>query len=336
MARETLKTLFHPFEAGALSVPEGGRALFLGAEPGFRLPEGFGATIAAMQGFRPSFLALRAAGVDVVPEVDGEGYELALVLLGRHRGQNEGRVAEALARVVPGGLVLVAGAQEDGIASLRKRIGALFDIEGAMPKYHGVAFWFRVPERAADAIAALRPEAVRVDGRFAAAPGMFSHDRVDAGSRLLADCLPDSAKGRAADFGAGWGYLSAMLAERTAGIEAIDLYEADYGSLQAARENLAAAPGPRFGFHWHDLAGEPVTERYDLIVMNPPFHQGRAAEPDLGRAMIRAASAALVRGGRLLLVANRGLPYDETLAAGFGAVEDLRREGGFRVISARR
>ena len=42
MSRDALKTLFHPFEAGMLPMPAaGGRVLFLGAEPGFRLPDGF-------------------------------------------------------------------------------------------------------------------------------------------------------------------------------------------------------------------------------------------------------------------------------------------------------
>ncbi|TIW51251.1 MAG: methyltransferase, partial [Mesorhizobium sp.] len=41
MSAEPLKTLFHPYEAEALPLPGmGERALFLGAEPGFRLPEG--------------------------------------------------------------------------------------------------------------------------------------------------------------------------------------------------------------------------------------------------------------------------------------------------------
>ena len=84
------------------------------------------------------------------------------------------------------------------------------------------------------------------------------------------------------------------LAERTAGLKAIDLYEADYESLEAAKANLAALPGaPATGFFWHDLVGEKVEKKYDLIVMNPPFHQGRAAEPEIGQAMIRAASSAL-------------------------------------------
>ena len=54
MAQETLKTLFHPFDTGALDAPGADtRALFLGAEPGFRLPEDFKAQLTAVQGFRP-------------------------------------------------------------------------------------------------------------------------------------------------------------------------------------------------------------------------------------------------------------------------------------------
>ena len=43
MARETLKTIFHPFESGTIAMPEAGRCLFLGAEPGYRVPEASGA-----------------------------------------------------------------------------------------------------------------------------------------------------------------------------------------------------------------------------------------------------------------------------------------------------
>lgn len=332
-----LATLFHPFESGAVATPGDGRFLFLGAEPGFRLPEGFAAGLHLVQGFRPHFRALETAGSRVTTQAEGSGYDGALVLAGRHRGQNEDWIAEAAERVVPGGLILVAGSNEDGIGSLRKRINKLGGIEDSLPKHHGVAFWFRRPADAQAFVAALRPRPTLVEGRFATAPGMFSHDRIDAGSKLLAECLPEKAKGLAADFGAGWGFLSAQLAERTQGLTRIDLYEADHGSLEAARANLAAiAPPPEFGFFWHDLVGEPVERKYDLVVMNPPFHQGRAAEPGIGQAMIQAASAALKPGGQLLMVANRGLPYEQTLAASFKRVEELRNEGGFRVMSARR
>ena len=333
-----LATLFHPFETGDLDAPaKGSRVLFIGAEPGFRLPEGFSAELHLVQGFRPHFRALANAGFRVTPRVEGTGFDGALVLAGRHRGQNEAWIAEAAERVVPGGLVVVAGSTDDGIASLRKRMGKLVEVEGHLPKYHGMAFWFRRPDDAALLVEALRPANGLVDNRFRTAPGMFSHDRIDAGSRLLAECLPDKAKGAAADFGAGWGFLASVLAEQTTGLKAIDLYEADYESLEAAKRNLAGlAAAPEFGFFWHDLVGEKIERKYDLIVMNPPFHQSRASDPGIGQAMIKAASLALKSGGQLLMVANRGLPYEQALKAGFKDTRELRNEGGFRVISARR
>ncbi|MEP9387051.1 class I SAM-dependent methyltransferase [Mesorhizobium sp. KR9-304] len=337
MKPESQATLFHPFDTGDIEAPSAGRFLFLGAEPGFRLPEGFGAELHLVQGFRPHFRALEASGHKVTPTPEGRDFAGALVLAGRHRGQNEAWIADAVERVVPGGLIVVAGSTDDGIASLRKRVGKLIGLDGHLPKYHGVAFWFRCPDEPEPTVEALRPATSRVDGRFAAAPGMFSRDRVDTGSRLLAECLPESAKGIAADFGAGWGYLSAQLAERTKGLKAIDLYEAGYESLEAAKTNLSSPPdAPELGFFWHDLSSEKIEKKYDLIVMNPPFHQGRAAEPGIGQAMIKAAASALKPGGRLLMVANRGLPYEQALRIGFKDVQELRNESGFRVLTARR
>src|SRR5688572_581316 len=123
MDRDATKTLFHPFETEALPLPEAdSRFLFFGAGPDFRLPEGFGATLACVQGFRPAFLQLQRRGIAVSPHAEGEGYDGALVLCDRHRGRNELWIAEAIDRVRPGGLIVVAGGKEDGTASLRKRL----------------------------------------------------------------------------------------------------------------------------------------------------------------------------------------------------------------------
>jgi 16S rRNA (guanine1207-N2)-methyltransferase len=338
MTSDAPKTLFHPFEAGALAAPgEGQRVLFLGAEPGFRLPEGFDADLSLVQGFRPWFRAL-AGRYKITPQPGGENFDAALVLCGRHRGQNELRVAEALRRVKAGGLILVAGGKDDGIASLRKRVEGLVDLEGQMPKHHGVAFWFRRPGDVSQAVAALRTGngETLIEGRFVAAPGMFSSDRIDAGSKLLAAHLPDKISGAVADFCAGWGFLAAELAQRYPKISALDLYEADLASLEAAKRNVAATHTLEPRFFWHDLLSEEVPHRYDFIVMNPPFHQRREAEPDIGQRMIRTASSALKPGGRLLMVANRQLPYERTLAEAFSSHSEVARDGMFKVLAAKR
>lgn len=338
MARDALKTLFYPFEAEALPMPEqSARALFIGAEPGFRKPQGFDAKLSLVQGFRPHVIALAAAGNDVASRAEEDGYDIALVLAGRHRGLNELRVAEAIERVTSGGLVVVAGGKDDGIASLRKRLATLLEIEDYLPKFHGTALWFRRTAQAEAAAATLRadnPEPL-VEGRFLTAPGMFSFERVDAGSRLLVDNLPNDIKGKVADFCAGWGYVAAEVVARAKGLTALDLFEADFDALEAAKANVPKAPVTP-GFHWQDLTKEPVERRYDVVVMNPPFHQDRDADPEIGQRMIRAAAAALKSGGRLFMVANRHLPYQPVLAQAFTSVQEIAVDSAFRVYSAKR
>ena len=157
MNRDAQKTLLYPFETEAIAAPaKGTRFLFIGAEPGFLLPEDFGASLELVQGFRPYFRALEAAGYAVKPRPEGQDFDGALVLAGRHRGQNEAWIADAIERVVPGGLIVVAGSADDGIASLRKRLEKIVELDGHLPKYHGVVLWFRRPENAEAATKALR------------------------------------------------------------------------------------------------------------------------------------------------------------------------------------
>jgi 16S rRNA (guanine1207-N2)-methyltransferase len=338
MTRETLKTLFHPFASGTVSAPgEGERVLFLGAEAGFSLPEGFTASLAAIQGFRPLYRQLLSQRIEALPEIEGEDYDAAFVLCTKHKGENEASIAAAIALVKVGGLIVVAGAKEDGIQPLRKRMESLGVATEYMPKYHGVAFWFGRPEDASEIVAKFAKAPARVDGRFEASAGMFSHDRIDAGSELLASRLPIDFTGDVADFGAGWGYLSAEMASKSRGIGKLDLYEASYAGLEAARANMAAnCPNAAARFFWHDLTAEPVKDKYDLVIMNPPFHEGHATEPSLGQAMIKTAASALRGGGRLMLVANRGLPYEPVLAENFKESGETCRNARFKVLWAKK
>ncbi|MEZ5810469.1 MAG: class I SAM-dependent methyltransferase [Rhizobiaceae bacterium] len=332
-----IETLSYPFEAGLLPWPEKSRRVvcFDLAEP-FAVLERSGAAVTHVQGFRPSYLKLERAGCAVVATAPhSTEFDWAFVRLGRHRGRNEAWIAAALRAVKPGGYVVAAGGKTDGAASLRKRVAGLgADIDHAA-RNHGVVFWLDVGDDRAELADRLEPApAARVDGRFRTAPGMFSHGRVDPGSRLLARHFAGLDVESAADFCAGWGYLSARLLAECSGLRRLHLYEADHASLEAARANVAATGQCAPQFHWHDLLGEPVEGGHDLIVMNPPFHTGRKAEPDIGREMIETAATALAPRGRLLMVANRQLPYESVLAVRFPTHRLLAEEGGFKVFAA--
>ena len=74
------------------------------------------------------------------------------------------------------------------------------------------------------------------------------------------------------------------------------------------------------------------------MITNPPFHTSRRGAPELGAAFIRAAAAMLAVRGRLLLVANRHLPYEAVLAQAFGRVAEISAPGGpdrgFKLLEA--
>ena len=330
-----IDTLLHPFRSGLVALPRSScRVLCIGLSEQIPVHELSGADITYAQDFRPYYLALDRAGCRVGPAVPtGVPFDAVLIRLGRHRQQNENWLASALRIVRHGGLIAAAGGKTDGAASLRKRIAGFEIVLNHASLDHGVVFWFEA-DKGRKGVAARLETAVEtlVDGRYTTSPGMFSHGKIDAGSRLLADRLPNFLSGEVADFCAGWGYLSARILDRENRIEKLHLYEADHASIEAARHNLSGVTKCEFAFYWRDLRSEPIPHKYDAIVMNPPFHRGRKAEPDIGAGLIETAARALKNRGDLFLVANRRLPYENAIKASFSRSELLADEGGYKVI----
>ncbi|MFO1085835.1 MAG: class I SAM-dependent methyltransferase [Reyranellaceae bacterium] len=317
------RALAYAFEIGALA-PQ--RTFFLRAEPSpFRDCD-------AEQSFRSEYLRLKHAGWSVVPRLEGGGYQLGQILLTKHKEENFANIARGWTLLGEGGTLVCAGANDDGAASLEKQVRKIFGLAGSLSKFHCRVFWLtrgdRPPPEYWSELTHLRPIG---NGTWLSQPGIFSWDRIDDASALLADCLPDDLAGHVADFGCGWGYLGRTILAHAPAITAIDLIDAEHRAVEAARANLT---DPRASVHWLDLVTEAAPATYDVIVCNPPFHAGRAADPKLGQEIIAAAARALKPAGRLYVVANRGLPYEPVLAANFSSVTRLADNNKFRVSVA--
>ncbi len=339
-----LETLFLPLAGGMLRWPDG-PVLFLRARDGWPLRETAGGrALVCEQSFRPFAEALQRSGLTVRSEEevgnDPTRYALVLVLPPRQREEARALFARAVALAAPGGVVLACQSNNEGARSGESDLQQLAGLGGKMTKNHCRAYWTAPLDGGHDeglskrwaALDAPRPI---LDGRFHSRPGVFAWDRIDAASALLAAQLPADLRGRAADLGCGYGYLSVELLQHCPGIVALDLYEAEARALALAERNLAAFAGRvPLGVHWHDVASG-LPQRYDVIVTNPPFHaQGRADRPDIGRAFITSAADALRPAGCLLLVANRHLPYEAHLGQRFETVRTLATQEGFKVIEA--
>jgi 16S rRNA (guanine1207-N2)-methyltransferase len=313
--------LSQALEIGALTLPASGRIAVYGARVGDDLSSLPRERLVVLTGFKPDHDHF-AASCSVTPAVP---YAAAIVCLPRSREAARAHIARAAADVGPGGWVAVDGQKTDGIDSALKDLRGRVNLSDSLSKAHGKLASFPVGPDLSNWAA--RPSLV--DG-FQTLPGVFSADGPDPGSVLLAASLPEKLGGKIADLGAGWGFLAAEILKRP-GVKRLDLVEAEADALTCAKVNIT---DPRARFHWADATGWRPETLLDAVVMNPPFHTGRTAEPALGAAFIRAARRMLAPDGSLWLVANRHLPYDAVLADCFLVVQDVAADNRFRVIHA--
>ncbi|MFT6451763.1 MAG: 16S rRNA (guanine1207-N2)-methyltransferase [Halocynthiibacter sp.] len=316
-------------DAQEIAVPEAGRIAIYRPRAGFDLSALPKERVHVIQGFRPDHDAFEAAGYDTATAPEG-AYSAAIICATRAKAEAHALIADAVSRV-DGGPIILDGQKTDGIDSLLKELRKRADVGAAISKAHGKIFAL-TGAKPADFADWIDPGPRDIGEGFVTQLGVFSADKIDRGSIALAQALPDKLKGRVADLGAGWGYLSRALLENPK-ITECHLYEAEAAALDCARQNIT---DPRAHFHWADATKLPKEAPFDTVICNPPFHTARNADPALGRAFIASAAGMLAPNGALWLVANRHLPYETALASLFRDVNEVAGDKAFKVLHAAR
>jgi 16S rRNA (guanine1207-N2)-methyltransferase len=280
----------------------------------------------ATQTFYPDHARLTARGIATLP-IAKDPMEQALISSHRSKAASLDLIAQAVRLTRPGGLIAVDGDKTDGIESLAKELKRSFDDVQSYSKAHGKLVWFTRPADPPD-LSVWEDVTFLYPNGWTTHAASFSSDGPDTGSKLLAEVLAP-LKGRVADLGAGWGYLSGEILKSDA-VTSLQGIDADYHAVQCAKHNVQDA---RAAFAWGDVLAEDATG-FDAVVTNPPFHTSRKPDPALGVAFIEKAADMLKPKGQLWMVANRNLPYEATLEARFRQVKTVTQNGGFKVIHA--
>lgn len=175
----------------------------------------------------------------------------------------------------------------------------------------------------------------------------FSGTKSDEGSELLVDALlgllADDAPESVLDLGCGNGWLltAAMRASGANTGLGIDVSKAAVASARAT----AQANGLEVDAILADATdvqaltgGDSAvsTGGHDLILLNPPFHQGTSIETDTAAGLMRTAAQLLAPGGQVFTVYNSHLNYRDTLESIIGPSEQLARTRKFTVVRSRR
>lgn len=309
--------------SGIFRVPEAGPIAVIGPRAGDDLGALPRDRVQVVSRHYPDHVWFRQAGYDTATRIGGP-YSAAIICLPRAKAEARDTIRRA--RETTTGPIAIDGQKTDGVDSILKEIRKRADTGEALAKAHGKLFTFNggtfddwAPS-----------DEVPVEGRFRTAPGVFSADRVDPGSRALAEAILGKLKGYVVELGAGWGYLADTVLKNP-DVASLDLVESDFEALEAAKSNIGDA---RARFRWADARDFRPATPADHVVTNPPFHESRAADPGLGQAFIRSAASMLTPRGTLWLVANRHLPYEATLQDAFKEVRILSQNGSFKLYTA--
>jgi len=187
------------------------------------------------------------------------------------------------------------------------------------------------------------PAAARVEGvEVRAYGGAFAGARLDIGTRLLLDNLPDVPAGGTPsdpfiDLACGTGIVGAWMATRYPGTH---VYACDQSSIAVASAHatmLANGIEDRVAVVRDDMLESRPAGSASLITLNPPFHSAAAVTDLIAPRMFADVARVLRSGGQLWCVWNSGLRYRPMLERAIGATEQVARNAKFTVtVSTRR
>jgi 16S rRNA (guanine1207-N2)-methyltransferase len=161
-------------------------------------------------------------------------------------------------------------------------------------------------------------------------PGVFSYDKLDEGTKMLVEAAEAAGAANVLDMGCGYGVIGLVASAQGAGT--VHMVDNDLLAIAACVETLSVNGVTKAQVFAGDLLAPVLFNKYDLILSNPPFHAGQAVNYQIASAMIGQSFQALAPSGKLVIVANRFIRYDQLIESVFGNVSTLAESGKFHVL----
>jgi len=261
--------------------------------------------------------------------------DLAVIRVGGYEGKDNIRrhFAFASAHVRPGGAVLVMTHVKRGaktqLSMLQAACGNAETVERGGGGFR--ILLARLEEGSSSPVApATEAEAMRIEEHmsgqsfaFVTNAAVFSKDRIDPGSRLLLETMPDLQPKSILDFGCGYGVMGIVLAKRYPGAS-VTMIDIEVGAVELARQNAALnGVGERTRVALSDGLRELPGQRFDLAVIHFPLHIPR---PEL-EILLTEIHDALQPGGCLYGVMLSAYELRPLLRRVFSSVETIHETG---------
>lgn len=286
-----------------------------------------------------------------LPEVNG--WDLVLLTIPKERSYARLLLISAFSTLKKGGQLFLAGPTRMGAKAVIKDAQRLFgngsvlgyrshqriaccQKEGDLP--NPLPEEFKTTGIAPGTIHSFNVKSPNGSLHLQTCPGIFSWEKIDQGTAILLKHLQVESGSYAWDVGCGYGILGLTVAfagAKTVVMSDVNTLAVDYAQMNAKINQLSdrVMIFPAADLNLPRIVGVP--SKFDLILSNPAFHQGRKVDKSMADQIITKLPSLLKPGGRLLLVANRFLNYDSSLRLISKQVTKLAEDNYFHVIEAK-
>ena len=262
-------------------------------------------------------------------------YTAGVLFLPKSRELTEYLLQE-LAAKIPSGLLFLVGEKRAGAERAAKQLAAFGRTSKVDSARHCQLWRCQVNNKpeAPDLAAESKVFTVSSAGQSVqvqSVPGVFSHGRLDLGTKLLLENLEGLPAGHYLDFGCGAGvvgsFLKKLYPDAQVSMLDVDAFAVYSSQLTLAANQLEATTIAGDGIH-------AAPKQLAAIISNPPFHQGVHTQYETTETLLREAAAHLQPGGELRIVANSFLKYPPLIEQHLGPCTVLAERDGFKIYRA--
>lgn len=169
----------------------------------------------------------------------------------------------------------------------------------------------------------------------------FGAARLDPGTQLLLETLAESGWDQlypgktVVDLGCGNGTIATAVAQATDGLHIIATDDSA-SAVQSTTATLAANGIEHVQVLHQSGLREISDQSVDVVILNPPFHDGTALTGDIARFLFSEAARVLQPDGVLYTVFNASRGYSSHLVQLVGPTEQLDRDKRFIVTRSQK
>jgi 16S rRNA (guanine1207-N2)-methyltransferase len=168
---------------------------------------------------------------------------------------------------------------------------------------------------------------------FLTSSGVFSHKKIDNGTRILVETMILPNQGNLLDLGCGYGPVGIVAAKINPSLE-VWMTDSNSRAIELSQENIKKNGLNKINVAQGDLYQPVKNQVFDTIISNPPISAGmkKIVEP-----LVKSAPTHLKKGGSLQVViqSNKGAKtLCGFLTDYFGEYKVLEKKSGYTVFNA--